>query len=745
MKHLCLLVCLLARLADAQVYYFNDFAMAPDDWQAVAPNGTRATWERGQRNILLETKTKAEAIWRAPSLDLPTGQYYKLAIRYKARSEEMDTGMYRLAIAGAKGTPKAIDEIIGSYNAPGTDLRFPDLGYWTVKRFWFAPAHAKTDISIRTLTRYTDQTMWFDDFAIVGAASHARLMSPRDGDVVSTATPTLKWQAPFDLEPTESYVLVMAMDERLKKYRRTKTIKAMRFTVDKPLQEGVWFWTVYPTPPANAGRDRRVIEYASEVRSLRVYPAPAHKTADTTPPHIYCPQPLPDSTIEPGHTWLTFRMRDDGGSGVDVNSLKILLNDRSYLLTGIRRPQIREDEVRIGWSADPDTANPPRWRTLEPGIYRVDVTVADKAGNVGHKTWQFGIGENIAPKTHFDDEGRTICNGLPFFPISVYFRGDHQPFFMDLVDNGCNTFLNWHTFCATFGAKSLPGLMHEFRNNADEAAMRAKLITLTDKLKDSNAVLGYWLNETHDKHTARGFEILRELDPHHFALFSEGWGFADYGHTSDGYFYNDYAVPVRPITSQMARQQAAEAARKPGQTIWYINQGWDHATYTRRPLRGTRAKGFDWRPHGREMRAMAHLGMIDGAMGLNWWAPVIDLDGEAYSALLDQFREFTWAGPVYWSSHPAEMSTVKVDGGKRRFVMKRREQLYFAERQTKDARYIMAVNVDTVPLTATFTVPGMTDGVSVQVMSEDRIITATAGIFSDVFAGPQAHVYHIAQ
>ena len=77
--------------------------------------------------------------------------------------------------------------------------------------------------------------------------------------------------------------------------------------------------------------------------------------------------------------------------------------------------------------------------------------------------------------------------------------------------------------------------------------------------------------------------------------------------------------------------------------------------------------------------------------------------------------------------------------------MNRRKKLYFTERETGQARYLMAVNADTVPLAATFTVPGLAEGDAVQVMFENRVLRATGGSFADAFAGPQAHVYRMSK
>ena len=755
-----LVVCLLLASALAcaagsrpGVAFFEDFNRKGDGWTAVE-NGAKAEWRnaggwRSSPSLALEVKAvRTKAQWESPAVALEKGAWYGFAVRYRARVETSDTGMFRLAFKGVARTPEQFDEIAGAVNCPRVDMRFPDLGHWQVKRFWFKPEADETVVIFDTWNRYGDQTMWFDDVAIVEAPALAKLETPLDGAIIDDETPTLVWRAPFDATPAAAYTVVLARDEELSKERLELAAAALEVTLDAPLGEGTWFWTAWPTVTKEG--DRKAIQLASEVRSLYVRRSTPFVEADTTPPHIYRPRPLSDSTVAPGHVWMSFRMMDEGGSGVDVDSLSMAIDGRGYGSTRPFKQLIGEESVRLGWSADADTVDPPRWLGLPVGVHRVDVTVADKAGNVAHKTWQFGVGEKVPAKTWIDQKGRTIANGLPFFPVVLYLRGQRRPDVQEWVDNGANTLVNSHTFPGSFGAKGLAGVMHEFRNNKDLGEMREKLAKLTGELKDSNAILGYWLNETHDELTAEGFTILKELDPNHFNLYSEGWGFASHGHTSDGYFYNDYAVPSRPITSQLPRQEAAQAARKPGQTTWYINQGYDYAITFHRPTPKSsrvfsRVPGFEWRPHGREMRAMAHLAMIGGDMGMCWWAPLIDLDDDAYEALLDEMREFTWIGPIYWQETPRDKAKATWEGGKPRFLMNRRKKLYFTERETGQARYLMAVNADTVPLAATFTVPGLAEGDAVQVMFENRVLRATGGSFADAFAGPQAHVYRMSK
>ena len=211
-------------------------------------------------------------------------------------------------------------------------------------------------------------------------------------------------------EPAPSYTVVLARDEELSQDRSEILVQGLDITPDAPLAEGTWFWSAWPT--VTDDDDRKAVQLASEMRSFYVQRSTPFVEADTTPPHIYRPEPLPDSTVAPGNLWLSFAMMDKGGSGIDPESLRIAIDDRGYGTTKPFKSLIGEDHVRIGWSVDLDTVDPPRWLAMPEGIHRVDVTSADKAGNVAHKTWQFGVGEKVPAKTWIDEKvarSRTGC------------------------------------------------------------------------------------------------------------------------------------------------------------------------------------------------------------------------------------------------------------------------------------------------------------------------------------------------
>lgn len=64
---------------------------------------------------------------------------------------------------------------------------------------------------------------------------------------------------------------------------------------------------------------------------------------------------------------------------------------------------------------------------------------------------------------------------------------------------------------ASFVRLKLCFLLSEFRTNKDADEMRGKLARLTSRLADSNAILGCWRDETHDRRTVQAMFEHRAL------------------------------------------------------------------------------------------------------------------------------------------------------------------------------------------------------------------------------------------
>ena len=64
-------------------------------------------------------------------------------------------------------------------------------------------------------------------------------------------------------------------------------------------------------------------------------------------------------------------------------------------------------------------------------------------------------------------------------------------------------------------------------------------------------------------------------------------------------------------------------------------------------------------------------------------------------------------------------------------------------RSLRGQTYVLAANPDTTTTTATFNVVGLTAGQQVQVLFENRSVTATTGAFTDTFVGATRHLYVI--
>jgi hypothetical protein len=100
-------------------------------------------------------------------------------------------------------------------------------------------------------------------------------------------------------------------------------------------------------------------------------------TADSRPPAIRALTPREGEVVQGGpHTVVSGRFDDEGGTGVDPRSVRVVISGRNVT---------------------PDTDVTPGSFTfrgpLPPGPQTVDVTARDRAGNVVRRTWTFDVAE----------------------------------------------------------------------------------------------------------------------------------------------------------------------------------------------------------------------------------------------------------------------------------------------------------------------------------------------------------------
>jgi len=130
--------------------------------------------------------------------------------------------------------------------------------------------------------------------------------------------------------------------------------------------------------------------------------------------------------------------------------------------------------------------------------------------------------------------------------------------------------------------------------------------------------------------------------------------------------------------------------------------------------------------------AKAHWAIVNGATGILYFRwDDFNQDPAAMAAATQAFSELNTLKPAIFG---AKMdSQVGAPAG-----------ITTMSRYAANTSYIMAVNPNYNTVSGNFLVSGLTAGTQVNVMFENRTITAGAGTFSDTFVGPARHVYSIA-
>ena len=106
---------------------------------------------------------------------------------------------------------------------------------------------------------------------------------------------------------------------------------------------------------------------------------------ESRPPQIANLLPRPGEAVSAGSTLVSGSLNDAAGAGVDPQSVRIIVSGRD--VTSLAQITPREFSFRD---------------RLPPGRHTVEVTAADRAGNVSEKKWSFDVGSSVlgyAPAT----------------------------------------------------------------------------------------------------------------------------------------------------------------------------------------------------------------------------------------------------------------------------------------------------------------------------------------------------------
>lgn len=336
-----------------------------------------------------------------------------------------------------------------------------------------------------------------------------------------------------------------------------------------------------------------------------------------------------------------------------------------------------------------------------------------------------GRGEPVTAATvRIDDRGRFLLDGEPYLQHSLGLEFVSDPAILDFVADagfrdvciqihpGVSTaeLVSYAERCAAVGLRLIPWLDGRISRDVFAEHIRA--------LKNQPAVLCWYV---YDEPSGDRFAeadarvaLAKELDPSRPA-------FVNYlpNHLTDqtGDIYSTDVYPI-PHGSVMDAIRAVSTMRGAAgaKPVWMWLQGTGYAYW------------MDREPTPRELSCMVYGSLLVGARGIYYFAQVPRSKAcwEEMRALL---VEVSALAPALGSLDPAPVVTADGNG-----------LLYGAFREGPRVT-VLAVNTTATALTATFTCAGA-EG-PLEVLFEDRTVTAVGGRWSDDFGPFERRVYRI--
>lgn len=439
--------------------------------------------------------------------------------------------------------------------------------------------------------------------------------------------------------------------------------------------------------------------------------------ADTTPPTLNLAFPPPDSTAT-GAATISASFADKG-SGINISSAKVVLDGENVT-----------DQAKVtvdGFSISPA-------RPLATGIHQVEVTVQDRAGNLGNRLrWRFGVDVPVPVEVKFDGDVFRV-SGEPYFPLGIY-EGNSAPFKkLQYLGQAGAAGINYRLE-GSLGTEALDVLL----KHGMKAMVREGLA-----VKDHPALLGWWAEyggEAQKNMAVQEYQFIKERDPYHPVIYMHTWA----GRISDGYFV--YAYPIlnrlapgdRIINLNGTLKSAFESARAEGKGkhVWFCGQAFDYRLDDNRGKNVTLHGGF--RPTRKEIRVMNYLALAKGVKGLLYYAPAPEIAGTDYVDSVTIYPR-QWTECLNIASEVRHLTPVLATG---KYVQTTRLQednpaIHYRELIHDGVHTLIAVNVERELVLGKWTFDQPTQP---QVLFEDRVLSEQAIGMTDLFNPLEVHIY----
>lgn len=399
------------------------------------------------------------------------------------------------------------------------------------------------------------------------------------------------------------------------------------------------------------------------------------------------------------------------------------------------------------------------------GLHEIEVSVSDWCGNacVARKTFFIGDAPTT-PCMAVRDDGVTLVDGKPFFPIGIYgFKAceangnDLERGVLELKDAGFNVV---HTYMRPILAQLLAicekhGMM-TFRGPRwpDETAL---------EVRHSPAVLAWYLGDDTSAHMSPGwlvdeYDAMKSIDPYRLTCQADGGSphlpvthYYDYVVGTDAFLPEIYPVHddskeckdrcVAAVVRAMKRfRHDVELNGMGPRSMWPILQyfkGW------------TNWKCFPTRD---ELFAMSFAAIVHGAHGITWYTyfggPKRNGPGFNYGAvstperkaiMFELARRIADLSPVLLERTPANQPVPEIVAGTKTDVYGQPSVTCLLKRHGRKV-YLLAVNAVRSPVRVRVPLSGI-ESTGEAIWENGRRVSLVNGVLEDEFGPHAVHIY----
>lgn len=421
------------------------------------------------------------------------------------------------------------------------------------------------------------------------------------------------------------------------------------------------------------------------------------------------------------------------------------------------------------------------WAPAEPfapGKHTIKVSVSNIKGIASNNTKYLIIGKHRSPhtpKTTLRDDGVTLIDGKPFFPIGIYGvckcffnNNDWDKCMQDLQKTGFNLLHTYERVNSPEGAPYLAAVKKYGFKMWFEGRDPFKRQLLNQHIKNSDILAWYLGDDTSDyTHPARFIDLYdasRAVDGSRLTCQADGTGvhkkvsqYRDFVLGSDVFMPEIYPgqrntdIDREKSVAQIIHEMkectfdiAVSGTQRP-RALWPIIQ------YFYSTVRDNPKRGWLRFPDRDEMRAMSYAAIIHGGQGIIWYTygkkpyngEIIGAFGvnstpERWKDITEITREFQYLSDVLTSRTPSEQpETPHVLSGPAQDHYGRPSVTCLLKKHN-GKYYLFAVNATRKSVKAQFRLPVAKAG---KVLFENRSVPVKSGVLTDTFKPFDVHVY----